>query len=234
MILGFDEINSLSAIERTVENRAESDGLTESKTEKSKNRSIPYKKYFGIMNLTEKQKKDREKFAEQLEDDLIMIMSLYDLTREYNITDDSFIVQELKDAYLKATASFGVPSDEYITEVALAFAVNFIKATKEHKNDAWYTSKDRAKYNAENEANTVLNYKDYSEAKKRGFTKKRWWTENDSRVRMTHIPLEGEVIPIDDLFVVGEALMRFPHDYEYAAEYPEELVNCRCSITYSN
>lgn len=233
MILGFDEINSLSAIERTVENRAESDGLAESKTEKSKNRSIPYKKYFSIMNLTEKQKKDREKFAEQLEDDLIMIMSLYDLTREYNITDDSFIVQELKDAYLKATASFGVPSDEYITEVALAFAVNFIKATKEHKNDAWYTSKDRAKYNAENEANTVLNYKDYVEAKEK-YRYKVWHTEMDNRVRPTHIPLEGERIPIDDLFVVGEALMRFPKDIEYAADYPEELVGCRCSIEYSN
>lgn len=219
MISGFDELNRIQTEEKTVT--------------KSKNRSIPYEKYFGVMHLTEKQKKQRKEFAELLEDDLIMIMLLWGETRRYNITDDKFIIQELKTAYIKAATSLGVPSDEYLSDIALAFALNFVRATTEHIGDEWYTSEDRAKFNAENEANTALNYKEYTEAKGK-YRYKTWHTENDTRVRLTHIPLEGETVPFNDLFVVGEALMRFPHDYEYAADYPEELVNCRCSITYSN
>lgn len=221
MINGFDELNTL----KTVKNI---------KTEKkSKNRSIPYEEYFSIMRLTYEQEKQRIRFAELLEDDLIMIMTLWAETRRYNITTDTFIVEELRNAYIKAATSFGVPSDGYLSDIAYAFALNFVDALRDHSDDEWYTSEDRAKYNAENEANTVLNYKDFTEAKGK-YKYKVWHTENDSRVRPTHITLEGERIPIDDLYVVGEALMRFPHDYEYAADYPEELVNCRCSLTYSN
>lgn len=220
MINGFDELNTL----KTVKNI---------KTEKkSKNRSIPYEEYFSIMRLTYEQKKQRIRFAELLEDDLIMIMTLWAETRRYNITTDTFIVEELRNAYIKAATSFGVPSDGYLSDIAYAFALNFVDALRDHSDDEWYTSEDRAKYNAENEANTVLNYKDFTEAKGK-YKYKVWHTENDSRVRMTHIPLEGERIPIDDLFVVGDALMRYPKDYEYC-DNMEEIINCRCSITYSN
>lgn len=223
----FDEINTLSSLERVIENRAEK------RVKKSENRSIPYEEYFGIMKISDKQKKDRIKFAELLEDDLIMLMTLYGVSREYNVKDDSFIVEEVRKAYLKATASFNVPSDAYILDLAYAFAVGFVSTTKEHFDDEWYTSNDRARFNAENEANTVLNYKEYLDAKNK-FRYKIWHTENDNRVRFTHVPLEGEKIPIDDLFIVGEALMRYPKDIEYAADYPDEYINCRCSMTYSN
>lgn len=98
-------------------------------------------------------------------------------------------------------------------------------------SDGWYLSQDRVIFNAENEANTVMNYKDFTEAK--GTKRyKVWHTEMDDRVRPTHIPLEGEKIPISELFVVGNALMRYPKDLEYSADNPEEVINCRCSIEY--
>lgn len=243
-------------------------------------RSIPYKEYFGIMNLTEKQKKDRIAFAERLEDELLLMYELFGVLSDYSVTDDNLIIEQLKQAYLSVAESFETPLDDYMMDVADKFANDFVETTKKHialkigqdiptdkgfaiimvivggtvilneymddgnsqiyempyrdvlmaTNDGWFISPDRAVFNAENEANTVLNYKDYKEAKGNFKT---WITENDERVRPTHIPLEGEKIPIGDLFVVGEALMRFPKDLEYAADYPEEIVNCRCSIKYS-
>ncbi len=196
------------------------------------NRSIPYREYFDVMNLTEQQKKDRIAFAERLEDELFYIFLLFSTLKDYSVTDDKIIVRQLTQAYLDVVSSFAIPQDDYILEIASLFAVDFVRATLKHIEDAWYTSQDRVMYNAENEANTVLNYKDYIDATKK-YKYKTWITENDSRVRETHVPLEGETIPINDLFVVGDALMRYPKDLEYAADSPEEVVNCRCSIKYS-
>lgn len=123
--------------------------------------------------------------------------------------------------------------DEYRDGKKIGSGTMDYKDVLAETSNGWYLSEDRAKYNAENEANTVLNYKDYKEAAQ-NYKYKTWITENDIRVRDTHIPLEGETIPISDMFVVGEALMRFPKDIEYAADSPEEIVNCRCSIKYSN
>ena len=197
------------------------------------NRSIPYREYFGVMALTEKQKKDRIAFAERLEDELFYIFLLFSTLKDYSVTDDKVIVQQLTQSYLDVVSSFAIPQDDYILEIASLFALDFVRVTLKHIDDAWYTSQDRVMYNAENEANTVLNYKDFVDAKAKGFKRKTWITENDSRVRDTHVPLEGETIPIEDLFVVGNALMRYPKDIEYAADSPEEIVNCRCSIKYS-
>ena len=197
------------------------------------NRSIPYREYFGVMALTEKQKKDRIAFAERLEDELLLIYMLFSTLKDYSVADDNLIVQQLQQAYLDVVASFAIPQDDYILEIAALFALDFVRVTRRHIEEAWYTSQDRVMYNAENEANTVLNYKDYVDAIGKGYTRKTWITENDSRVRDTHVPLEGETIPISDLFVVGNALMRYPKDIEYAADSPEEIVNCRCSIKYS-
>lgn len=246
------------------------------------NRAVPYDKYFGIMKITDKQKRDRIAFARRLENALSDIFSLFATLSDYSMMDDYFIFRQLEQAYLDAVTSSNVPVDDYIKESAEKFATDFVETTRKHltlkpgmniplllgyivitkvagsnvhvaefrdgerigsavlpykdvlaaTGDGWYISQDRAMYNAENEANTVLNYKDYKEAAQK-YKYKTWHTENDSRVRMTHVPLEGERIPITDMFVVGESLMRFPKDLEYAADSPEEYVNCRCSVTYS-
>lgn len=195
-------------------------------------RSIPYKKYFGIMKLSEKQISDRIAFAEMLEDHLLYIMTLFDTLSEYNVAESDLVVQQLRQAYIDTATSFGVVSDDYITEIALVFAVDFVRATLEHTDDKWYRSEDRIKFNAENESNTVLNYKDYTEAINKGYHNKTWLTENDTRVRPTHVPLEGETIPIHEYFVVGDSLMAYPRDLSLDPD-PNEVVNCRCSISYS-
>ena len=245
-------------------------------------RSIPYKEYFDIMKLSKKQKDDRIRFAERLEDELFLIYELYSVLSDYSLADDSLIIQQLTQAYIDTVSSFAIPIDDYVQDVAEKFAKDFVETTRKHltlkvgqdvttsdgfgvitsivgamvilslfndkgepigtaempyrdvlmaTSDSWYLSQDRITYNAENEANTVLNYKDYTEARGK-YTRKCWETENDNRVRATHIPLEGEVIPINEYFVVGDSLMRFPRDLSMNPS-PEEVVNCRCSVEYS-
>lgn len=211
------------------------------------NKAIPYKEYFGAMNLTDKQKKERIAFAERLEDVILDIYSLYDVLKDYSYVDDSLVIKQLTQAYLDASIASGVIVDNEFEYMASYFAMNFVEVTRRHLDllmgkdrpeddsdddvpDEWYTSTDRAKFNAENEANTVLNYKDFNNAKNK-FKYKTWHTEEDTRVRRTHVPLDGETLPIKEYFVVGDSLMRYPKDLEM---YPEakEVVNCRCTIEY--
>ena len=97
--------------------------------------------------------------------------------------------------------------------------------------DSWYISLDRAKFNAENEANTILNRSDFLKAKEAGYTRKRWLTEHDNRVRPTHAEIEGLTIPIDEYFVVGDSIMSYAHDVSHGASV-NELANCRCATVY--
>ena len=230
------------------------------------NRSIPYEKYFSIMKISEKQKRDRIAFAEKMEDELLLIMTLFATFRDYSVTNDNLIVRQLKDAYMDTVALFWdisgddnkpaetvknskessqsvknskptaeskkfIFSDDYIADMALIFAADFVRATREHSSDPWYTSNDRVMFNAENEANNVLNYLDYKRAVGKGKTKKRWITMEDERVRETHREVDGKIVDIGSYFVVGECLMRFPGDKEFGL--PQEIVGCRCSIQYS-
>ena len=71
-----------------------------------------------------------------------------------------------------------------------------------------------------------------------GITKKGWTTANDEKVRDSHQQAgedygEGKEIPIDQPFIVGGKAIMFPG--EYAADAPEETINCRCThyITFS-
>jgi len=102
---------------------------------------------------------------------------------------------------------------------------------EESQADSWYVSLDRAKFNAENEANTVLNRSDYLNAKEAGYSRKRWVTEADERVRPTHRIVHGATIPIDGIFVVGDSLMRYPKDVSLGASI-DEIANCRCGLIY--
>ena len=95
----------------------------------------------------------------------------------------------------------------------------------------WYVSLDRAKFNAENEANTALNRSDYLNAKEAGYSRKRWLTMADEKVRGTHREVNGITIPIDGIFVVGDSLFDYPKSLRYNPN-PNEYINCRCSVQY--
>ena len=193
-------------------------------------RSMPYEKYFGEMALTKKQKEKRIQFAEKFEDKLLEFLTLYSLAIRY-MQDDAFLRLKLQEFYFEVTAEY-ITVDKYIQDHATEYADNFIKATKKHKSDPWYTSNDRVKFNAENEANNVLNYGEFQDAIEAGYTKKRWRSMRDKKVRPSQREVDGEIIPIEDTFVVGDTLLRFPGDDEYDTSDGEQTVGCRCTLEY--
>ena len=101
----------------------------------------------------------------------------------------------------------------------------------ENLSDDYYKSEDRAILIAENEANSNINYFDMKQAVEEGKTKKRWKTQRDKKVRETHKQIDGQEIDIEDAFLVGDSLMRFPKDIYYGASL-EEIAGCRSVVEY--
>ena len=81
------------------------------------------------------------------------------------------------------------------------------------------------------EINTVCALALMAGALKKGYTRKRWKTFGDEKVRKTHNEVNGETIPIQQPFIVGGYRMMFPGDTSFGAP-AQEVVNCRCVVQY--
>ncbi len=200
------------------------------KLNSSKIRAIPYEKYFGEMELTEKQKEDRIKASKQIESMMLFLFSLLSVMKEYSYQNVEFVVNQVKTQYSNIISASAV-MDDYLTGYVQEFSTQIIETTQEHFEDEWYLSDDRAIFVAENEANTTFNYLEYKKAVKSGKTKKRWLTMHDRHVRHTHQLVDGKSIGINDVFLVGDSEMFYPKDTTFGAS-ANEIVNCRCSIKY--
>lgn len=213
-----------------------------------KRRSMPYKEYFGDMELTPKQKKEREDLALILEDYIMLFFDLIqsganettvrqEMTYElYKLLDEEgyFETDEQLDKYIAET----VKNTYQSTVDNLALYPNDVSEYDIEKDDTtnYWVSDDRAMFIAENESNTLFNSKDYKEAKEKGYTHKIWMAYPDNRVRPTHVEANGLKVPIGSYFEVGEAQMLYPRDvtseFSTGAEHPEETINCRCVCIY--
>ena len=191
----------------------------------------PPKEYFGKMDLNEEQVEKRLQYTKKANELFDVILILLLTMNERGETNFFYAKSLLESWILSLVAEFTTP-DDYLMDYATDTAYNFVDTTNKHIDEPWYTSSDRALYNAENGANDVLNYTEYKEAIEAGKTEKRWITEKDNRVRKSHKSVTQKPIPILEYFRVGMAQMRFPKDYEMADAFPEELINCRCTIEY--
>ncbi len=243
-----------------------------------KDRSEPYEQYFGVMDLSKRQIRERILLAEDLEDIFFEFYMFMLVLHDYGIGYDLAQAQ-LEEQYRDKMYEY-LPNDgDFILWYAAAYAANAVDTTAKHLDklgrgeispakarqiqskvekgmdvilpsetttiqletepesfessqaDSWYVSIDRAKFNAENEANTVLNKADYNRAVNAGYIRKRWLTMADEKVRATHREVNGVTIPIDGVFVVGDSLFDFPKSLKYNPS-PDEYVNCRCGIMY--
>lgn len=211
-VLSFDELNKLY------------DG-------KYNRKSMPYEQYFGEMDLNKKQKEERISFSKKFEEVMMFLFFLLLTVEEYgNKSNQEFIVNEIKQKYKDLVEDYMVV-DGYVEQYIDDFVREVVDVTNRHTDEPYFKSEDRAVLIAENEANSVLNYSDYVKAMNNGYTKKKWKTELDNKVRKTHIPLENRMVDIKTPFVVGESLMMFPKDTTYGAD-AEEIVNCRCTVEY--
>ena len=201
-------------------------------------RSEPYKEYFSKMSISDKEKQERIAFSEQMEEVVLYILALIETTIESRETNREYIQTQFYDKYLDVIASYML-IDTYIKQYAIDITKQIIDATFERFStkdksitDDYYLSNDRAMFISECEANSILNYRQYSKAVKAGKTKKKWIDVGDKRERKTHLEVGGIILPIDEPFSVGDSLLQFPKDTSLGAS-ADEIVNCRCSIQYS-
>lgn len=80
-------------------------------------------------------------------------------------------------------------------------------------------------------ASAIENYYELYDALNKGMTNKVWKSEGDDRVRKTHTVADGDDIPVNDLFLVGNSYLLFPGDATHGAE-EKELCRCRCHCEY--
>jgi uncharacterized protein with gpF-like domain len=190
--------------------------------------------YFSKMDLTDEQRKDREDMAEKFNDFLLIFLNLIAIEIEANTFNREYLANMLNDRFIEIISET-VVVDDYINRYVNQFANDYVDTTYLHmmkdEDKEWWTSSDRAMLTSENESNSVCNYKDFAKAVENGYTKKKWRTEKDNRVRKTHRPLDDKIIDIKKPFQVGNSLMLFPKDKTYFAS-DRETYNCRCSIVY--
>lgn len=191
---------------------------------------MPYEQYFGEMEITDDQKKKRIQAAEEIEDIMFFLYELVSLMTDYRYISPEFIKQKVYEKYINVLEKHGKP-DKYIEEYAKEFSDMVVDTTIKHSREEFYRSEDRAMLVAENEANSAINYFEYKEAVAGGKKRKQWITQRDDRVRDTHKEVNGETIPIDNAFIVGDSLMAFPKDTSYGASI-NEIAGCRCTIKY--
>lgn len=201
-------------------------------------RSEPYKEYFSKMSISDKEKQERIAFSEKMEEVVLYILALIETTIESGETKREYIQTQFYDKYLDVIASYML-IDTYIKQYATDITkqiidITFERLSSEDKSitDDYYLSNDRAMFISECEANSILNYRQYSKAVKSGKTKKTWIDVGDKRERKTHLEVGGTTLPIGEPFSVGDSLLQFPKDTSLGAS-ADEIVNCRCSIQYS-
>lgn len=191
-----------------------------------------YEQYFSEMEgLTKEQVDERVDFAEKFEDIMLFVLALIAVMVEKEQIDRVYAIEQLNTRYRELAIQY-TDEDDYIDDYINRISEDITDTTLDNADSPYYTSADRGKFIAANEANTILNHKDLQEAVKAGYTHKTWLTMKDKRVRHTHSVLDGKTIRIGQLFDVGNDVMAYAKDFTYSPS-TKETANCRCSVKYS-
>lgn len=194
-------------------------------------RALPYEEYFGEMELTETEKKKRISLAEKLEENFLPILIwLFTMQQFGGISNWEAVRLRFETEYQKSINGV-VDLDNYTKKRIKTFSYDVTESTQNHVEDFWYYSKDRVQFMSENESNISWEYQTYTDAIKKGKTRKQWVSMRDKRVRHTHRQVDGKIIGIRDVFLVGDSLMLHSGDSSLGAE-AKELIACRCTTKY--
>ena len=119
--------------------------------------------------------------------------------------------------------------DEFTRDFIEKATDDFIDVSRRHLGEDKWFSDERALPDAANYANMTVGYEDLQEAIESGKKKKMWVSQRDGRVRHTHRVADGQTVPINGYFTVGNSLLAYPTDPEGE---PEEIISCRCHVVY--
>jgi len=214
--LSFDELNKLYSREK-----------------EGNLRSMPFEQYFGEMELSQEQKDRRDETAMD-----VMAFVLIALEEMYlNYMEGSYgymdVAEEMSRNYSSMLERMGIPLTAYFAAAhANDVATEIALATMNNSEDPYFYSEDRARLIAENEANSIWNDSEHQDAILTGKSRKTWHAIIDKVTRDTHKDINGTTVPINEPFRVGDSLLQYPRDESLGAD-PKEIVNCRCSVSYS-
>lgn len=192
-------------------------------------RRVEYHLWFEEMYLNTEQRRKREEIAEDIDDLWAIFLALFLYEMQLDIAKaEAQHRQAIEEALLKRGIAKNIV-DDYIRDVV---DEEMDVTVKRYKDDAYWTSPERALVIAVNDANTVMNAQEYKNAVDGGARYKTWITMQDERVRPTHVEVDSVSVPIDEPFVVGDSLMMYPRDASTFGASVSEVSNCRCSILY--
>lgn len=193
------------------------------------------------MELPEAEKKKREQIARDLEEVFIILFLVIAADYELDRLEEKEYYIDFLGRYYEETARKYLEEKEVLFIVLVAALLeDIVETTLEHiqegdtqdlSDNEYFLSDDRALDLAENGANIIADYGDYENAVENGYSKKQWLTMRDSKVRDTHVSMEGKTIPINDYFDVNGSKMRYPHDLSMNPDIAE-VSNCRCVCHY--
>lgn len=196
------------------------------------------KEYFDPMDISEDQKEERRKLANEMFNVFLFLFSLVELSEENGYSNLEYLSTQFELEFAPLVMGYSRNDDyigRYIDKVSKDVVRTTVEGVKKPLGSAereFATSDKRAAYAAVNEANSVENYEELQEAIESGYTHKRWCTMLDKRVRDTHRILEGKTIPIEDYFEVGDDLLLCPRDEGNCINNLGNIANCRCSLKY--
>ena len=193
-------------------------------------KSMPYEKFFGEMELNKTEKSKRISLARIMEENFTYIMILLFTMQQYNFLNWNLAENEFIKKYLESIKNF-VTLDSKFEQYVSTQANRITESTKENMDNSYYFSLDRAKFIAENESNVARSYQCNQEAIQQNKTYKRWVSIMDEHTRPDHKEADGQIVKINDPFVVGDSLLNCPRDFSLGAT-PSEIINCRCSVIY--
>jgi uncharacterized protein with gpF-like domain len=193
-------------------------------------KSIDISTYFDEMRLTPQQKAYRKQLARDLYAEMVWLMSYMFYARQQGISISMDALNEIRERYRDAIGNtFAI--DLYISTHIDSITADIIDATNRHKDDPYFYSKDRARFIAEEESNSLWAYSDYEDAVKNK-SYKTWLTIMDGHQRESHAEVNGMTIPISEPFDLQGGSVLYPRDESLGAE-DSELIACRCSLAFS-
>lgn len=199
---------------------------------------VPIPQFFREMDLPEDEIEERIDMAEQMKP---IFLWLFALVTSYLATGAAlpfdYLVESTRNRMMDFGADYGLIEGSLLPKYEKAVAEHIqevseqiVQTTIDHAKQVFFVSDERATALAENETNVFSNTLRENRAVRRGLTHKTWVTEGDNKVRDTHSEVDGKTIGIDEMFEVGDSLMRFPCDPNGSVG---EIANCRCVCEYS-
>lgn len=206
------------------------------------NKPIPYREYFGEMDLTEEEVERRIAMAKRLEKDAFKwVFGAIALGAALDALDSQqFYTDALYERYRDVVEEFGYSVkngyervDDYIYSASDIIIGNTFKRIVDGVvTNTYFTSDDRAMFCAEEEINSVEECAGFIDAVKKGFQFKKWSAIIDKRTRDHHRDYDGTVVPINEPFEIYGSKMMYPRDAATFGASAEEIANCRCHAAY--